>query len=161
MDVLHALKLSLLIPIKPVVFQLNRVKTKVFLLYILFLHGLISLPNGARLITNSINSEAFSHESLLILVLYPLFIIIFGLVGISLLASIGLLIKTITKRKLVYQLLWKMTVYALTYSVILYTFLEVLGIMSWIVNVLLLALFLMIFLKMILSYPKIRKKQVK
>lgn len=158
MGVLHALKLSLFIPIKPVVFQLNRVKTKVFLLYIFLLHGLVSLPNGVRLINNSINSEAFSKESLLILVLYPLLIILFGLIGISLLASIGLLIKTITKRKLVYQLLWKMTVYALTYSAILYTFLDVLGIMSWIMNVLLLVLFLMIFLKMILSYPKIRKR---
>ncbi|MFJ7933963.1 hypothetical protein [Sporosarcina sp. NPDC096371] len=68
--VLHALKLSLLIPIKPVAFQLNRVKTKDFLLYIFLFHGLVSFPNGARLIINSINSGAFIKESLFMLVLF-------------------------------------------------------------------------------------------
>lgn len=160
MGVLHAFKLSLLLPSKRAVFQLNRVKTKDFLSYIFLLHWLISFPNGARLINNSINNEAFSKESLLLLVLYPLFIIFFGLIGITLLASIGLLIKTITKRKLVYQLLWKMTVYALTYSIILYTFFDVLGIIHWIVNLLVLSVFLLIFMQMILAYPKIREKRI-
>lgn len=160
MGVLHALKLCLLLPSKRAVFQLNRVKTKDFLVYILLLHLLISFPNGARLIRNSINSGEFGKESLLILFIYPLFIILFGIVGILLLASVGILIRTITKRKLVYQLLWKMTVFALTYPIILYTLFDGLGITHWIVNLLLLVIFLVIFLNMILAYPKVRKRIV-
>ena len=161
MGVLHALKLSLLLPSKHAVFQLNRVKTTDFLVYILLLHLLISLPNGVRLISNSINSGEFGKESLLILFIYPLFIMLFGIIGILLLASIGILIRAITKRKLVYQLLWKMTVYALTYPIILYTLFDVLNITHWIVNLLLLVIFLLIFLKMILAYPKTRKNLIR
>ncbi|QNK89149.1 DUF1189 family protein [Sporosarcina sp. resist] len=84
-----------------------------------------------------------------------------GIVGILLLASIGILIRAIIKRKLAYQLLWKMTVYALTYPIMLYTLFDVFGITHWVVNLLLLLIFLLIFLKMILAYPKIRKKIIK
>lgn len=160
MGVLHALKLSLL-PSQRAVFQLNRVKTKDFLIYILLLHLFISFPNGVRLISNSLNSEEFGKESFLILTIYSLFIILFGIVGILLLASIGILIRAIIKRKLAYQLLWKMTVYALTYPIMLYTLFDVFGITHWVVNLLLLLIFLLIFLKMILAYPKIRKKIIK
>lgn len=73
MGVLHAFKSSLLSPSKRVVFQLNRVKTKDFLIYILLLHLLILFPNGVRLISNSINNGEFGKESLLILLIYPLF----------------------------------------------------------------------------------------
>lgn len=158
MGILYAFKLSLLLPSKHAVFQLNRVKTKDFLIYMFLLHLLISLPNGIRLISNSINSGKFGKESLLILFIYPLFIMLFGIIGISLLASIGIVIRAMTKRKLVYQLLWKMTIYALTYPIILYTLFDVLNITHWIVNLLLALIFLFIFLKMILAYPKIRKK---
>lgn len=161
MGVLHAFKLGLLLPRKRAVFQLNRVKTKAFLIYILLLHLIISFPNGVRLISNSINSGEFGKESLLILFIYPLFIILFGILGILLLASIGILIRTMTKRKLVYQLLWQMTVYALTYPIMLYVLFDVFGITNWIVNLLLLVIFLVIFLKMILTYPKIDEKIVK
>lgn len=161
MGVLQALKLSLLLPSKDAVFQLNRVQTKDFLVYILLLHLLISFPNGVRLISNSINSGEFGNESLLILLIYPLFIILFGIIGILLLASIGILIRTITKRKLVYQLLWKMTVFALTYPIMFYTLFDGLGITHWILNLLLLVIFLVIFLKMILAYPKIRKNIIR
>lgn len=158
MGILYAFKLSLLLPSKHAVFQLNRVKTKDFLIYMFLLHLLIALPNGIRLISNSINSGKFGKESLLILFIYPLFIMLFGIIGISLLASIGIVIRAMTKRKLVYQLLWKMTIYALTYPIILYTLFDVLNITHWIVNLLLALIFLFIFLKMILAYPKIRKK---
>jgi len=161
MGILHVLKISLKLPSKRTVFQLNRVKTKDFLVYILFLHLLISFPNGVRLISNSIKSGEFGKESSFILFIYPLFIILFGIIGISLLASIGMIIRTINKRKLVYQLLWKMAVYALTYPIILYTFFDLLGITHRVINFLLLVIFLVIFFNMGLAYPKVRKKLVR
>lgn len=145
MGVLHALKLGLLLPSKRAVFQLNRVKTKDFLTYLVLLNVLISFPNGVRLISKSISSGEFGKESLLILFIYPSFIMLFGTIGIFLLASIGVLIRAVAKRKLVYQLLWKMTVYALTYPIMLYTLFDVLGITQWALNLVLLVLFLVIF----------------
>ncbi|HLR75059.1 MAG TPA: DUF1189 family protein [Virgibacillus sp.] len=158
MGIWQTCKIGLQLPKKEAVFQLNRVKTMHFLCYIFLLHVLIALPNGIRLIKASFSRGEFGKESLLILFIYPLFIVLFGLLGISILASIGLFLRRIAKRKLVYQLLWKMTVYALTYPVLLYVIFDVLHYTSWLTNLILFSVFLVIFTRMILVYPKIRKK---
>ena len=160
MGVLKAFRLSLLLPKKRIIFQLNRVKTKDFFMYIVGLHLLIALPNGIRMVTDSVNQGAFINEFLLILFLYPIFIIMFGITSISVFASLGLPIVMMAKRKLTYQLLWKMTVYALTHSIALYTLFDMLGAMNWIVSLFLFILFLLILFKMILAYPKTRKKRI-
>lgn len=160
MGVLQAFRLCLQLPKKSIVFQLNRVKTRDFFLYIVGLHLLIAGPNGIRMVADSVNRGAFVSESLLIFLLYPTFTIMFGIASISGLASLGYIIKIIVKRKLAYQLLWKMTVYALTHSVILYSLFDLLGIMNWKVNLFLFILFLFIFLNMILTYPKMKEKRI-
>lgn len=157
MAIFRVLKLTLLLPKKQAVFQLNRVKTKDFFMYVGFLIFLMLLPNGLRLIVESINSGSFTREYLLILIFYPSLIILFSIIGISLLAAIGMLIKTVTKRKMAYQLLWRMTIYVLTYPVLLYTFFDLIGIQNMWINLLLFLIFIVIFSKMILVYPKARK----
>lgn len=159
MGILHVLKLSLMAPSRQAVFQLNRVKTKHFFGYILFLLLLVFLPNGIQLIADSVDSGGFAQEYLIILILYPSLVILFGILGVSLLASLGLLFRTMTGRKLVYPLLWRMTVYALTYPVIIFTIMELLDITFPFMGVLLLVLFIIIFFTMILVYPKARKKK--
>lgn len=159
MGILHVLKLSLMAPSRQAVFQLNRVKTKNFFGYILFLLLLVFLPNGVQLIADSVNSGRFAQEYLIILILYPSLVIIFGILGVSLLASLGLLFRSMTGRKLVYPLLWRMTVYALTYPVIIFTITELLDITFPSMSVLLLVVFIVIFFRMILVYPKARKKK--
>lgn len=159
MGILHVLKLSLMAPAKRAVFQLNRVKTKQFFGYILFLLLIALLPNGVQLITDSVNSGGFGEEYLIILILYPSLVILFGILGISLLASLGLLFRRLTGRKLVYPLLWRMTVYALTYPVIIFTILELFDITSTLINGLLLIVFVLIFFRMILVYPRARKQK--
>lgn len=158
MGILHVLKLSLMAPARRAVFQLNRVKTKQFFSYIFFLLLLVLLPNGIQLVADSVNSGGFAQEYLIILILYPSLVILFGILGISLLASLGLFFRWVTKRKLVYPLLWRMTVYALTYPVIIFTILDLLDMTSTLINGLLLVVFVLIFFGMILVYPRARKK---
>jgi hypothetical protein len=158
MGVLHVLKLSLAAPSRRAVFQLNRVKTKHFFGYILLLLLLIFLPNGIQLIADSVSSGRFAQEYLIILILYPSLVILFGILAVSLLASLGLLFRWLTGRKLVYPLLWRMTVYALTYPVLIFIILELFDITFPYMSLLLLILFIFIFFRMILVYPKARKK---
>lgn len=158
MGILHVLKLSLAAPSRKAVFQLNRVKTKHFFGYILFLLLLIFLPNGIQLIADSINRGRFAEEYLIILILYPSLVILFGILAISFLASLGLLFRWLTGRKLVYPLLWRMTVYALTYPVIIFTVLELFDVTFPYMGLLLLVVFIIIYFGMILAYPKARKK---
>ena len=159
MGILHVLKLCLSLPTRQVVFQLNRVKTKHFFGYIVLLLLIALLPNGIQLVTDSINSGGFSQEYLIILILYPSLVILFGILGISLLASIGILFRWLTERKLVYPLLWRMTVFALTYPVIIFTILDIFEMNGTLSSLLLLVLIMIIFFKMILVYPKARKKK--
>lgn len=161
MGILHVLKFSLMAPAERAVFQLNRVKTKHFFSYILFLLLLVLLPNGVQLIADSVNSGGFGQEYLIILILYPSLVILFGILGISLLASLGLFFRWLTERKLVYSLLWRMTVYALTYPIIIFTILDLFDITYPVINLLLFAIFVIIFFRMILVYPKARKKKAK
>lgn len=157
MGLVHTLKINLLLPVKRNYFQLNRIKTRDFFIYIVFLHLLISLPNGIRLVSNSVRNGDFAKEALLVLFVYPLFIILLGISGISLLALVGMIIKAVAKRKLVYQLLWKMTVYSLTYPVLLYAFFDLLGIRHGAVNLVGFIIFTTILLNIVLAYPKIKK----
>ena len=160
MGILRVLKLCLSFPTRQVVFQLNRVKTKHFFGYIFLLLLISLLPNGIQLVGDSIKSGGFSQEYLIILILYPSLVILFGILGISLLASIGILFRWMTDRKLVYPLLWRMTVFALTYPVI-FTVLDIFEMNGTISSLLLLVLFILLFFKMILVYPKARKKEQK
>lgn len=157
MAIFRVLKLTLLLPKKQAVFQLNRVKTKDFFMYAGFLIFLVLLPNGIRLINESINSGSFTREYLLILIFYPSLIILFSIIGISLLAAMGMLIKIMTKRKMAYQLLWRMTIYVLTYPVLIYTLFDLIGIQNAWINLLLFLIFVVVFSKMILVYPKARR----
>lgn len=161
MGVLHAFQLSLSLPKKEAVFQLNRVKTKDFLLYIVFLLLLVSLPNGVGLVRNSVSGGKFAKEFLIILFAYPSSVILLGMATVSLLAATGLAIRKLARRKLVYQLLWKMSVYALTYPVLLISVFNLFGITHWLLNLLALVIFLVIFTGMILAYPKVRQPAVK
>lgn len=161
MGILRVLKLCLSFPTRQVVFQLNRVKTKHFFGYIFLLLLISLLPNGIQLVGDSIKSGGFSQEYLIILILYPSLVILFGILGISLLASTGILFRWMTDRKLVYPLLWRMTVFALTYPVIIFTVLDIFEMNGTISSLLLLVLFILLFFKMILVYPKARKKEQK
>lgn len=156
MGVLNALKLSLSLPSKKAVFQLNRVKTKDFFLYILCLHIFLGLPGAVTMLIEFISKGEMDGSFLLGATLYPFLIITLGIVGISLLATIGLFIRTVLKRRLVYQLLWKMAMYASTTPILLYTVFDLFGSVNWLVNSLLFAWFLFTFTRMILVYPRMK-----
>ena len=156
MGILTVFKLSLLLPQKQAVYQLNRVKTKDFFLYIFLMHLVLSLPNGIVMVVDFIEKDNFDRTILFVGILYPILVIMTGTLGISLLAAIGIVIRIVTKRKLVYQLLWKMAMYASTIPVLLYTIINVFYKTDGILNALLLLVLLYIFSKMIVTYPKMR-----
>ena len=121
-------KLSLSLPSKKAVFQLNRIKTKDFFLYILLLHLFLGLPGAVKIkFIDFIAKEEMDGSFLLGVTIYPFLIVTFGIVGISSLAAVGLMITTVLKRRLVYQLLWKMAMYATTTSIVLYTIFDLFG----------------------------------
>lgn len=157
MGLLNAFKLSLLLPKKKAVFQLNRVKTKDFLLYILLLHVLFALPNGVQLIRDLMEKVDVDKTLLLAAFLYPLLVIMTGMIVISLFAMAGLLVRWITKRKLVYQLLWKMAMYACTYPVLTYIVFSLFHKTTTIEHIGMFLLLLFMFTKMILTYPQMKK----
>lgn len=156
MGVLQALKLSLSLPSKKAVFQLNRIKSKDFFLYIVVLHLILGVPGAVNMLIEFTSKGELDVSLLLAATLYPFLIITFGIVGISLLAAIGLIITTVLKRRLVYQLLWKMAMYASTTPIILYTIYDLFWSINWIVNSLLFVLFIFTLTKMILVYPKMK-----
>ncbi len=158
MGVLNALKLSLTLPNKKAVFQLNRVKTKDFFRYIVLLHIFLGLPGAVNMVIEFVNTGDLSAAFLLAITLYPFLIVTFGIVGISILAALGLVITTLLQRKLVYQLLWKMAMFATTTPIILYTVLDSFGMINGLVNTLLFVFFMFTLTRMILVYPKMKLK---
>ena len=156
MGVLNALKLSLSLPNKKAVFQLNRVKTKDFFLYIILLHIFLGLPGAINMVIEVIHTGELSAAFLLAITLYPFLIITFGIVGISILAALGIVMTTLLQRKLVYQLLWKMAMFATTTPIILYTLFDFFGLINGLVNTLLFMFFMFTLTKMILVYPKMK-----
>ncbi|MGF9976836.1 DUF1189 family protein [Viridibacillus arvi] len=154
MSIVTTFKVSLSLPKKKAVYQINRIKTKDYLLYILLMHFVIALPNGIQMASEFIAKGDIDKTFLLVFTLYPLLVILTGITSISVLATTGLLIRTVAKRKLIYQLLWKMAMYACTYPVLLYTTINLFYKTNSMVHLILVMLFLYIFTKMILAYPK-------
>lgn len=105
MSIVTTFKVSLSLPKKKAVYQLNRIKTKDYLLYILLMHSVMALPNGIQMASEFIAKGDIDKTFLIVCTLYPLLVILTGITSISVLATTGLLIRTIAKRKLVYQLL--------------------------------------------------------
>jgi hypothetical protein len=156
-ELMIALKNSLLLPKKSAVFRLNRISMRNTLVYMFFLIFLALLPDFVIEMFSSISSSQNSGIEVFILqliVLYPLFCIFLGIVVISLSASIATAIKSLLKRKLAYQQLWKMTVYALTVPLIIYFIISWLNYNHWSIYLLLFVLHYSIMTKMILVYPR-------
>ena len=156
-NLVFILKKSLLLPKKEALFQLNRVNMKDTLFYMVCLMILLFFPEVIKMIMNGDQvSEGSSYSTYIIqiLVLYSLLILFMAVTGISILAFFSLIIAKLVKRKLAYHYLWKITVYAATYPVLIYMVLKLFQIDYVVVNQFpLIVLFLLIY-KIILFYPK-------
>ncbi|MGE7934471.1 DUF1189 family protein [Viridibacillus arvi] len=154
MSIVTTFKVSLSLPKKKAVYQINRIKTKDYLMYMLLMHFVLALPNGIQMANEFIAKGDIDKTFLLVFTLYPLLVILTCMTSISVLATTGLLIRTVAKRKLVYQLLWKMAMYACTYPILIYTTINLFYKTNSMIYLTLVMLFLYIFTKMILAYLK-------
>lgn len=151
-------KNSLLLPKKDAVFQLNRVSMRDAMTYMVCLLVLLFLPDIAKMIMNPewmTEGITYSTYIIQILVFYPFLILFLVVAGVSMLAFVSFGMAKMAGRKLTYHYLWKMTGYALTVPLMIYTILKLFQINHAGVNLILMLVLYFSICKIILIYPKI------
>ncbi|MBB6452485.1 ABC-type multidrug transport system permease subunit [Salirhabdus euzebyi] len=154
MGLLIALKNSLLLPKKEALFRLNRVGMLHTMTYLFVLMIVLFIPNLVNNIENLSRNEEKSMYMLQVIVFYP-FVIFFTMIClVSILTFLSFIISKLVKRKLTYQLLWKMTTFAITIPLLIHSIVSVIGYNNpGIIALLLLILYTLMY-KMIIIYPK-------
>ncbi|WP_226585586.1 DUF1189 family protein [Halobacillus litoralis] len=148
---------SLRLPKKEAMFKLNRKGITNTILYLFILLLLLFSPD---MITSIIYLETNVTEVsrgmyvVQFLVFYPLLIVFLILVGVSILAGAGLLMRKWLSRKLTYQQLWKLTAYASTLPLILSVVLKYLTVPDSVSALIFLSIFGYYMYRMITVYPK-------
>ncbi|WP_026571664.1 MULTISPECIES: DUF1189 family protein [Sediminibacillus] len=161
MGLIKIFKHSIVLPKKQAVFWLNRVSMRDTLVYIFLLIFVLYLPEGYDLAIQDnllLDSDLRSVFILQSITFYPMYVIFSGLVVISALAAVALLMSRMLSRKLAFQHLWKMTAFALTVPLIIYTLIKLTGWgNSYLVMLLLVGLYFILY-NMITVYPKRKNK---
>ncbi|MRG85713.1 DUF1189 family protein [Salinibacillus xinjiangensis] len=156
MEFFVSLKNSFLLPKKEALFRLNRVSMRNTITYIVILLFLLFLPDVIQSVIHFEGNTDIPRSMyiLQLVVMYPFLIIFLSVAGISLLALGSYLLKMIFNRKLIYQQLWKMTTFALTIPLILYTLLKHNVGTNGLVNVIPIIILYVLIGKMITVFPK-------
>lgn len=154
---------SLKLPRKKALFRLNRTGMDIVVLYMSLLVFIFSIPELIDQIADPVKSDLTVNTFFLFIYFFifyylPLNVII--VILFSLIAYIGTIITTLMKRKLRFQILWKMTTFIATVPIIVYAIIALF--FSVHISFLWLSIlytFIML-IKMISIYPKrrIRKK---
>jgi hypothetical protein len=133
-------------PKKEAILRLNRLSMKYAMIYFFILMVILIVPLEFNLLFSS-------HYIVQILIYYPFMMIFFGLISLILLSGCGVLISRIFRRKLKFQLLWKMTIFSLTKPLALSLVNSFTGNIT-IVNVIVLLMLAYYMIRMILVFPK-------
>src|SRR5699024_3943559 len=123
--------------------------------YIFIWMLIASIPPGVNYALTTKDQDM--SVTMFMLQFFVFYYAIFALMGshaISVLAAISLAIGKWLRRKLAYQQLWKMTVFAATIPMMLFTLAEGFHMTHWLVLVILIVLILTILIRMILIFPK-------
>ncbi|UOQ44519.1 DUF1189 domain-containing protein [Halobacillus salinarum] len=151
---------SLQLPKKKAMFHLNRKGMTSTIGYIFILLCLLFLPDLILTIQH-LNEQLETNERGLymaqVFFFYPMYLISMILVGISILAGGALLLKKFLHRKLIYQQLWKMVVYAATIPLIISSILKHTPVPNWISFLLFISILFFYMYKMIKAYPRAKK----
>lgn len=150
---------SLLLPRKKAVLNINKIKIGSSVAYFFILLMIVTLPDLIRLLlTDDLNGVPRSVYMVQLLVFYPFQSIFSGLIGITLVAAVGVILNKLVKRKLKYALLWKMSIHAATIPLLLYAIIKNLFANNiYVTTILVLSVFI-ILLKMITVFPKPKQK---
>lgn len=133
--------------------RLNRLQMKNTFLYYFVLLLILIIPLELTVLQkNTTGPNDFYITQ--VLILYPFFMIFYALIGISLLTFLTVLMGKALKRKLKFQLLWKMIAFTLTKPILVFVFAYITLGNQIIVNVIVMLLTFISILRLILAYPK-------
>lgn len=152
---------SIKLPQKKAMFQLNRTGMDIAVVYMFILLLIVSMPS---LIERIKDAHLFGVDiELFFLIIYffifyylPLTVIVFIL--LSIIAYIAVGITKLMKRKLHFSILWKMAAYTTTIPFLIYTIVALIFPISDTLLWLSLLYTLIVLIKIISVYPKIRQR---
>lgn len=151
---------SLQIPRKQTVFKLNRVRMDIAVVYMFILIGLVSIPSLIEQIKVNSSSSIHVHTVFFLIfffMFYYLVLVVSIFVFISVYAYIGVKLAQLTKRRLHFSILWKVTAFSTTLPFIIYTFVSLVFPLPNSVLLLFLVYMIIILYKIISIYPAIDK----
>ncbi|MET3684390.1 phosphatidylglycerophosphate synthase [Alkalibacillus flavidus] len=157
MAITRIFKTSLKLPKKQALFSLNRETMRDTMVYLLLLMTLVCLPDTIRITYDFFSQEEVASPDLFItqlIVLLPFIITFLMVAGVTSLAGIAYGIRTLTKRKLAFQQLWKMTGYALTLPILIITIFRILQWSHWLLWIIPFILLYTLIYNMITIFPK-------
>lgn len=157
MTMARILRNSLKLPKKQALFALNRETMRDTMVYLLLLMTTLCLPDTIRITYRYLTEESGTSLDLFItqlIVLLPFIIMFLTVAGVSALAGLAYIIRTMTKRKLAYHQLWKMTGYALTLPILIVIIIRIMEWSHWLFTLIPLGLLYILLYKMITTFPK-------
>lgn len=154
---LHSIRL----PQKKAMFQLNRIGMDVTIIYMFILIAIASIPSLLDSLT--ISTGSIAEMNIFFVFVYFFFVYYLSLTGIifvflSLLAYIGTGISKLLKRKIRFAILWKLCAYTTTLPLLVYTLLAFFFPVSEAYLWLCCAYTFVFLIKMIIAFPKRRKR---
>lgn len=87
--------------------------------YFFFLLFILTVQMEIELLTGNTGEIPQSIFYIQVIIIYPIFMILLGLTATTIIAGCCVIVSRMLKRKLMFQLLWKQTIFALTKPIIL------------------------------------------
>lgn len=155
---IEAFKHSLKLPNKRDVFALNRIGMDITVIYLFIITALASIPNLIdQILTNEFSVQIHPFFLAIYFFIFNyLVILILVFAFLSLFAYIMTLIAKWMQRKLLFSLLWKMSAFALTIPLLVFTLLSYFYPLTYIFVIMTMVYMTFILVKIILIYPKRR-----
>ena len=147
---------SIKLPQKRAVFTLNRIGMDITVFYLFVFLAVASLPALLAQMSAGKISGLYVHTLFVLIyffIFYYLVIVVIVFSLLSIIAYIALLISRALKRKLHYSILWKMSAFASTIPLILFTVLSFFMELSYGFLALMIIFTLIILVRIILIYP--------
>lgn len=151
---------SFLLPQKRAVFALNRIRMDITVFYLFILLAIASIPALIRQTFIDPITNVEIHGFFLFIyffIIYYLTLVIVVFCSITIVAYIAMWLTKLLKRKLHYAILWKMTAFATTIPVAIFTVLSIFFTLSNLFIALACIYLFTILIAIILIYPR-RKK---
>jgi len=155
----NACKQSVKLPQKKATFALNRIGMDVTVIYLFILLAIASIPSLIGELSAN-NHSVHIHPFFLLIyffIFYYLVLVLIVFSALSVFAYIATILAKGLGRKLQFSIMWKMAAFAMTIPLLLFTVLSFIYPLSFIFVTLSIIYMLIVTLKIILIYPKMKK----